>query len=42
MLDIGGYLASVEFLSQLAALISTILSTLFGGFLSNLFGRSAA
>ena len=42
MLDIGGYLTSMEFLSQLAALISTILSTFFGGFLANLFGGSSA
>lgn len=42
MLDIGGYLASVEFLSQLAALISTILSAFFGGFLKSLFGGSSA
>jgi len=42
MLDIGGYLTSTEFLVQLAALISTILSTLFSGFLTGLFGGSSA
>ena len=41
MLDIGGYFTSVEFLSQLADLISKILSALFGGFLTNLFGGSS-
>lgn len=37
MFDLGGFLTSREFLSQLAALISTILSAVFGGFLTNLF-----
>jgi len=42
MLDIDGYLTSTEFLTQLAFLISTILSTFFGGFITNLFGGSSA
>jgi len=42
MLDIGGYLTSVQFLTQFAALISTILSAFFGGFLTSLFGGFSA
>jgi hypothetical protein len=42
MLDIGGYLTSVEFLSQFAAMISTILSAFFGEFLTILFGGTSA
>ena len=42
MLDLGSYFTSVEFLSQFAALISTILSTWFDGFLKNLFTGSSA
>ena len=38
MLDIGGFLTSTEFLSQLAALISKVLSAFFDGFLATLFG----
>jgi hypothetical protein len=41
MLDIGGYLTSGEFLSQLAFLISNVLSALFDGFLASLFGVSS-
>jgi len=38
MLDIGGFLTSDGFLSQLALLISKVLSALFDGFLASLFG----
>lgn len=37
--DVGGYLTSREFVTQLAFLISTLFSTLFGTFLSGLFGQ---
>jgi len=42
MEDIGGYLTSTEFLAQLAAVISTILSAFFGEFLAMLFGGTSA
>ena len=42
MLDIGGYLTSVEFLAQLAAVISAVLSSFFGEFLTTLFGGTSA
>ena len=41
MLDIAGFLTSTEFLSQLALLITTLVSTLLGGIISALFGVSA-
>ena len=37
MLDISGYLTSREFVTQLAALISALFSTIFGQFLTGLF-----
>lgn len=40
MLDIDGFLTSTEFLTQLAAFLSAIITTLFGGFLGNLFGQA--
>jgi len=42
MFDLGSYFTSSEFLVQLAALISTVLSTFFGAFLTNLFGGTSA
>lgn len=42
MFDLGSYLTSTEFLAQIAALISTLLSSFFGGFLTNLFGGTSA
>ena len=38
MLDIGGFLTSVEFLTQLAALITAILSAFVSDFITMLFG----
>lgn len=38
MIDIGGYLTSQEFLSQLAGLLSAILSALFSMFLAGSSG----
>ena len=37
-LDIGGFLTSSEFLTQIAALISELFSALFGTLISGLFG----
>ena len=37
--DVGGYLVSREFLTQVAYLISTLLSTLFGQFITGLFNQ---
>ena len=42
MFDLGSYLTSTEFLAQIAAMISTVLSAFFGGFLTNLFGGTSA
>ncbi len=42
MIDLGSYLTSVEFLTQLAAVISTVLSALFSQFLGGLFGGGSA
>ncbi len=38
MLDIGGYLTSIEFLAQLAAIVTAVLSALVGEFIALLFG----
>ena len=38
MLDIAGFLTSTGFLSQLALLITTLVSTLLGGLISAFFG----
>lgn len=38
MLDINGFLSSTEFLVQIASIITAVLSALFGGFISSLFG----
>lgn len=38
MFDIDGFLTSTEFLVQLAAIISTLLSSLAAGFFNNLLG----
>ena len=37
-LDIGGFLTSSEFLTQIAAIISELLSAIFGTLISGLFG----
>ena len=37
MLDIGGFLTSTEFLSQLALIITAVLSAIFDGLISGLF-----
>ena len=39
MLDIDGFLTSTEFVSQIAALITAILTTVFGQFISGLFAQ---
>ncbi len=39
-LDIDGYLTSPQFVAQIAAIIATILSTVFGQLLSGLFGQT--
>ncbi len=41
MLDIDGYLTSVEFLSQLAAAISAVLSAFFAEIIAMFFQGSA-
>ncbi len=38
MLDIGGFLTSMEFLGQLAALIASVLAVFVDGFIASLFG----
>lgn len=38
MFDIGGYLTSMEFLSQIAALVTALLSALVGTWIGGLFG----
>lgn len=35
--DVGGYLTSTSFLAQVAALISAVLSAIFGNFITGLF-----
>jgi len=40
MLDIDGFLTSTQFLSQLAAIITTVLSAIFGGLIAGLFGQT--
>lgn len=37
-LDLAGFLFSTEFLAQIAAIFSGLLSSLFGGFISAFFG----
>ena len=41
MFDIGGYLTSVEFVSQIAALISALLTAFVGDLFAVLFGGGA-
>ena len=41
MFDIGGYLTSVEFVSQIAALISALLTAVVGDLFAVLFGSGA-
>ncbi len=38
MLDFGGFLASDEFLIQIALILTTLLSTLVTGIIGKLFG----
>ncbi len=40
MLDIGGFLTSTDFLTQIAALISALLSTIFSGVIASFFGAA--
>lgn len=42
MLDIGGFLTSAEFLTQLATLLATVFSALFGTLVTQIFGAPAA
>lgn len=37
MLDMGGFLTSMEFLSQIASIISVVLTFLVGDLIANLF-----
>jgi hypothetical protein len=37
-LDIGGFLLSTEFLSQIAALVVGLFSSFFGVFINGIFG----
>jgi len=37
MLDLDGFFTSLEFVTQLASIISAILSALFGEFFASLF-----
>jgi len=37
-LDIGGFLTSVDFLTQLASIITAVFTTLLGEVLANVFG----
>ncbi len=38
MLDISGFLTSFEFLAQLAALVTALLTGIFGDFINSLLG----
>ncbi len=38
MFDFGGFLTSTHFLTQLAQIITAVLSIFFGGLISGLFG----
>jgi hypothetical protein len=40
MLDIGGFLTSTDFLTQIATLIAALLSTLFSEVIAGLFGAA--
>lgn len=37
MFDINGFLTSVDFLAQLASIVTAILTALLGDFITNLF-----
>ena len=41
-LDIGGFLTSTEFLTQLASIITAVITTLLGEVLAGIFGGTGA
>ena len=38
MFDIGGFLTSMEFVSQIASIITAVLTALFGEIIAGFFG----